>query len=371
MIPLHKVYMPADLTALSQSLTALLESGWIGEGPRVLEFEQALQPLVGSQHVTAVNSGTSAIHLALRLAGVDFGDEVITTAMTCAATNTPILIAGAKPVWADVNPATGNICPDSIHTKLSKKTKAILIVHWGGYPCDIKEISAIGKEAGVAVIEDAAHALGSSYQGAPIGSHSDFVCYSFQAVKTITTGDGGALVCADLAAHERARSLRWYGIDRERRQINEYNIAEWDIVETGYKFHMNDIAATIGLHQLPDIEGLVSQRRQNAESYKSAFAHLKRVHLLSEEPDRSSAYWLFTLLVDAQVDFIRHLGEKGIAASIVHSRNDNHTAFGAFKEPDLPGLGEFSTRMVCVPVGSWLSSQDRQRIIEVISAENW
>ena len=371
MIPLHKVFMPPDMAGLTQSLSAVLESGWIGEGPKVLEFEQALQPKVGSQHVTAVNSCTSAIQLALRLAGVEFGDEVVTTPMTCAATNEPILIAGAKPVWADIDPSSGNIAPESIREKLTDKTRAIMMVHWGGYPCNIEEIMSIAKEAGVSVIEDAAHALGSTYGDAPIGSHSDFVCFSFQAIKTITTGDGGALVCRAPKDHDRARSLRWFGIDRERRQVNEYNIADWDITAAGYKFHMNDIAAVIGLSQLPHFQDLLARRNENAECYRDALANLKRVRLLSEEQDRSSAYWLFTVLVDQQVDFIRHLGEKGIAASIVHRRNDHYTVFKKHQTQGLSGLEEFSARMVCIPVGPWVTAKDRQHIIEVISEEAW
>ena len=371
MIPLHKVFMPPDMAGLTQSVSAVLESGWIGEGPKVIELEQALQSALGSQHVTTVNSCTSAIHLALRLSGVGFGDEVVTTAMTCAATNEPILIAGAKPVWADIDPTSGNISPQSIREKLTSKTRAIVIVHWGGYPCDIDEIMAIAKEAGVAVIEDAAHSLGSTYHGSLIGSHSDFVCFSFQAIKTITTGDGGALVCRSPEAHDRARSLRWFGIDRERRQVNQYNIADWDIIEAGYKFHMNDIAAVIGLSQLPHLEDLLARRRENAQCYRSALAELERVQLLQEEQDRSSAYWLFTLLVDEQVDFIRHLGEKGITASIVHRRNDHYTVFREYQDPNLPGLDEFSKRMVCIPVGPWVTDRDRQHIIDVLCAEAW
>jgi dTDP-4-amino-4,6-dideoxygalactose transaminase len=371
MIPLHKVFMPPNLAGITQSVSALLESGWIGEGPKVAEFEEALGPVLGRQNVTAVNSCTSAIHLALRLAGVGAGDEVITTAMTCSATNEPILIAGATPVWADIDPTSGNISPEDIREKLTDKTRAVVVVHWGGYPCDLDEIMDIGKEAGVAVIEDAAHSIGSTYHGAPIGSHADYVCFSFQAIKTITTGDGGALVCRDADAHRLGRSLRWLGIDRERRQVNEYNIADWDIVHAGYKFHMNDIAAVIGLGQLPHLEDVVTQRRANAQAFKNAFETLERVELLTERDDRSSAYWLFTVFVDKQVDFIRHLGEKGIAASIVHRRNDQYTVFREYQNPDLPGLDAFTKRMVCIPVGPWLSESDRQHIIDVISAENW
>jgi perosamine synthetase len=371
MIPLHKVFVPDDLDPMMNALRAVISSGWVGEGPRVLEFEKALQPIVGYENVTALNAGTSALQLALRLAGVGSGDEVITTAMTCAATNLPILLAGAVPVWADIDAATGNISPASIKSRITQRTKAVMIVHWGGYPCDIAEINAIAMEAGVRVIEDAAHALGSTYRGKPIGCRSDFTCFSFQAIKHIHTGDGGALVCKNMVDHARARSLKWFGIDREHRQIGDLGIAEWDIVEPGYKFHMNDIAATLGLVHLPYLDGIVAARRNNAGAYQDAFKDLKRVRLLREAPDRRSAYWLFTMLVDDQVSFIRFLREKGVDSSIVHARNDKNKAFAHLRGEQMPELEEFTSSMVCIPVGHWVDDAARRQIIDAVVSEAW
>jgi dTDP-4-amino-4,6-dideoxygalactose transaminase len=371
MILLHKVFVPQDLDPMMAELRKVIESGWVGEGPRVTAFEEALRPVVGSDNVTAVNACTSSLQLALRLAGVGPGDEVISTPMTCMATNLPISIAGATPVWADVDPDTGNISAESIKSRLSPRTKAIMIVHWGGYPCDIAEINAIARDAGVKVIEDAAHALGSSYRGKPIGSLSDFACFSFQAIKHIHTGDGGLLVCRNMVDHSRARSLKWFGIDRERRQVNEYGIAEWDIVEAGYKFHMNDVAATMGLVQLPYLPDLIAARQRNAKAYRKAFAGLKRVRLLKEDTDRESAYWLFTVRVDDQVGFIRHLKEKGVAASIVHSRNDKSKVFAPLKREPMPGLDAFASSMVCIPVGPWVDDKARDQVIDAVRSEAW
>jgi perosamine synthetase len=263
-IPLHKVSISGNIDDLGRSIAGVLESGWIGEGPAVKEFELALAQRIAAPNATALNSCTSAIQLALRLAGVEPGDEVITTAMTCAATNMPILLAGAMPVWADICPSTGNISPQSISEKITEKTRAIMVVHWGGYPCDMDSIAEIAARKGIPIIEDAAHALGSTYRDKNIGTHADYVCFSFQAIKAITTGDGGALVCREPAALERARSLKWFGIDRDKRVVNDYNIADWDILEPGYKYQMNDIAATIGLSQLPYLDDVIAQRRHNA-----------------------------------------------------------------------------------------------------------
>jgi dTDP-4-amino-4,6-dideoxygalactose transaminase len=371
MILLHKVFVPDNLDKMMSELRAVIASGWVGEGPRVQAFEQALRPIVGSDNVTALNACTSSLQLALRLAGVGPGDEVISTPMTCMATNLPIVLAGGTPVWADIDPATGNISPGSIKSRITPRTKAIMMVHWGGYPCDIAEINAVARDAGIKVIEDAAHALGSTYQGKPIGSHSDYVCFSFQAIKHIHTGDGGLLVCRNMVDHARSRSLKWFGIDREKRQVNEYGIAEWDIVEAGYKYHMNDIAATLGLEQLPYLDRNTAARRVNAKAFRDAFRNLKRIRLLTEKPDRQSAYWLFTMLVDDQVGFIRYLSEKQIAASIVHSRNDKSKVFAHLRRDDLPGLDAFASSMVCIPVGQWVDEAARTQIIDAVTSEAW
>jgi len=371
MIPLHKPFMPPDIDEVMEPLRKVLESGWIGEGPRVVEFEERISAFVGSRQVTALNSCTSAIQLALRLAGVGVGDEVITTAMTCMATNEPIILTGATPVFADVQPDTGNIDPDSIEEHISLRTRAIIVVHWGGYPCDMDRIHAIARNHGLRVIEDAAHALGSWYRGQPIGSHSDFACFSFQAIKHITTGDGGLLVCRDEADHKRARSLKWFGIDREKRVENELGIAEWDIVEAGYKYHMNDIAATIGLAQLPYLTGIIGSRRDNAQYYRESLAAVDRIQLLRDDTDRASSYWLFTLLVENRADFVRYMRENEVACSIIHTRNDRHSIFANYNTADLNGLDDFSSRMACIPVGPWVSEADREKIVQLITAQSW
>jgi perosamine synthetase len=369
-IPLHKISIPHDLDALMEELRSLMLSGWVGEGPKVAAFEEALKPVVGSENVTALNSCTSALQLALRLAGVGPGDEVITTPMTCMATNLPILLAGAKPVWADINPQTGNISHASIRERISDRTKAIVIVHWGGYPCDIQEINSLARTIGAKVIEDAAHALGASYRGKPIGSHSDFTCFSFQAIKHIHTGDGGLLVCRSMVDHARARSLKWFGIDREKRQINEYGIAEWEVTEPGYKMHMNDLAATIGLSQLPQLKTIIDARTLNSRLFDESFGNLSRVKPIERSLQHISSDWLYTLLVDDQLSFIRQLRERGITASIVHSRNDRSPVFAKFRQ-DLPGVDSFSKRMVCIPVGPWVGASERSQIIEAVRSESW
>jgi len=359
-IPLFKVFMPESVF---EPLREVLLSGYIGEGPRVEEFERRLSPWFGNKNVLTVNNGTSALQLALRLADVGYGDEVISTAMTCSATNEPILALGAKIVWADIDPWTANIDPEDVARKITPKTKAILCVHWGGYPCELDQLNDIAAEHGIKLIEDACHAFGSTYHGKPIGSHTDFACFSFQAIKHMTTVDGGALVCKSEAGRERGRLLRWYGIDRKckRKDLRcEANIAEY-----GYKFHMNDVTATIGLEQLKYVDDTIEKHRANADRYNKAFSNLDTVWPLRYKDDRRSAYWLYTMRVKNRDRFIEYMKKAGITTSQVHARNDTHTMFKDFKT-DLPGVDEFTSEQVSIPVGWWLTQEDLTAIIDAV-----
>ncbi len=350
--------------AIAQSAN-VLGCGFIGQGPQVEAFELKLQQWVSSPYVLSLNSGTSALQLALRLAGVEPGDEVISTPMTCMATNVPIMAMGARIVWADINPLTGNICAQSVAQKVTAKTKAIVCVDWGGYPCDLNELRAVADAHGLALIEDAAHAFGAKYQGRYLGAIPDFTTFSFQAIKHITTVDGGALICRDASTYRRGKLLRWYGIDRDvpRKDFR----CEEDVVEYGYKFHMNDVAATIGIAQLDHAARIVGAHQRHAASYREAFAPLasKGLTLLDYQKDRESAHWLFTFLVPDRADFVRYMTEQDIMTSQVHARNDGHTVFWDFRT-DLPGVDQFSAHQVCIPVGWWLTEEHVQRIIGAV-----
>jgi len=359
-IPLFKVFMPESVF---EPLRKVLLSGYIGEGPRVEEFERQLGPWFDNSNVLALNNGTAALQLALRLANVGYGDEVISTAMTCSATNEPILASGAKIIWADIDPWTANIDPEDVVKKITPKTKAIMCVHWGGYPCELDELNAIAAEHGIKLIEDACQAFGSTYHGKAIGSHSDFVCFSFQAIKHMTTVDGGALVCKSEADCQRGRLLRWYGIDRKSKRKDLR--CEADIAEYGYKFHMNDVTATIGLEQLKYVAETIEKHRVNAARYDKAFMELKTVQPLKYKDDRKSTYWLYTIRVKDRGKFMEHMKKAGITVSKVHARNDTHTMFKDFRT-ELPRVDEFTSEQVSIPVGWWLTDEDLASIINAI-----
>ena len=346
-----------------EPLKATLLSGFIGQGPRVEEFEKALSARLETPHTVAVNSATSGLQLALRLAGVGEGDEVITTPLTCTATNWPILAQGAIPIWADVDETTANMDPNTIEPLLTPRTKAIMVVHWGGYPADLDDIWAIARKHRLKVIEDAAHAFGSTYKGNPVGTKSDFGVFSFQAIKHMTTVDGGLLVSANNADYRRGRLLRWYGIDRSAPR--EDFRCEADIAEWGWKFHMNDVAATIGLEQLKYVDTNIAKHQDNAAFYNRALHNVPGVTLLDLKADRRSASWIYTMKVRDRDRFILAMKERGIMTSRVHERNDKHSTVAAYKRP-LPQLDRFITEMVCIPVGWWLSENDRQYIVDSI-----
>jgi dTDP-4-amino-4,6-dideoxygalactose transaminase len=359
-IPLFKVFMSESVM---EPLKKVLLSSYIGQGPQVELFEKLLTDYLNNRCVLTLNNGTSGLHLALRLAGVGYGDEVITTPLTCTATNWPILANGASPIWADIDPATANIDYKAIEALVTKKTKAIMMVHWGGYPCEIDEINTIANRFNLKTIEDCAHAFGAKYKGKMVGNHSDFCCFSFQAIKHFTTVDGGMLTCKDEAQYRRGKLLRWYGIDRESPR-QDFRCEE-DIQEWGYKFHMNDICATIGIEQLKFVDKILSSHRANARYYSSSLKNMTGITFLEEKPDRIASYWLYTMKVERREDFVRHMKECGIAVSRVHERNDKHTCVSQFKR-NLPRLEDFVKTMICIPVGWWVEAEDREYVVDCI-----
>ena len=362
MIPLFKVFM-AD--SVGDAVNEVLYSGFIGEGPKVIDFEEKLKSSFKNKNVLTVNAGTSALHIAYHIAIDHFNDaEIITPSMTCTATNTPIIANGAKIVWADVDPLTGNIDPNKIENLITKKTKAIVAVHWGGNPAKLNEIHAIAKKYDVKVIEDAAHAMGSIYKGNPIGGGcSDFTAFSFQAIKHLTTIDGGALACKSEIDYDRAKLLRWFGIDRNVKDSKDLR-CEIDVKEAGYKFHMNDVNAVVGLKNIEHLDYILDEHKNNALFYNQELSNFRnKIQFAEEEPDSISSYWLYTIHLNNRDEVMAKLKDNNIMSSKVHSCNHPHTMFKSFIS-DLPNTQKFEKTHLCIPVGWWVSKDDRQKIIE-------
>lgn len=363
MIPLFKVAM-AEQEAPGR-VEDTLRSGYIGEGPRVKEFEEAFGRMHGCASVLATNSCTSALDLAYHLIGLGAGDIVISTPMTCLATNMPLALRGCDIRWADVDPRTGNIDPKSVAAIVQKypgrigsnKVKAVVCTDWAGRPCDYDALRMAAP--GIPIVEDAAHAFGAYYHNHPITSlGGDYVAWSFQAIKHLTTGDGGAL---KVPAHQykRARLLRWYGLDRDDSTAMR---CQQQASEPGFKYQMNDIAASIGLANLPLAQKRLAQRRDNAAYYSR---HLPASMTAPYDP--GAAYWTYTILVDDPQSFEQEMAERGIQVSQVHTRNDMQDCLPSAKYP-LPGLDKFSAHMVSIPVGWWLYAADLGDVLEAVLA---
>lgn len=358
-IPLFKVLMSPDAP---ERVKQVLMSGYIGQGPVVDEFEAKLKELFESPvDVLTVNSGTSALDLALHLAGVGHGDEVCTTAATCTASNSVIANRGAIPVWADVDSLSGLISPESVARAIGPKTKAIMAVDWGGAPCNYDAL----RKLGLPVIEDAAHAFMATRYGESIARNGGtFVAWSTQAIKTLTTVDGGLLVCPPEQV-ERARLLRWFGLDR--RSSASFRCAQ-QIQESGWKYHLNDVSAAVGLANLPLAVEAVQKQRANAAFYHQALVGLSRVEL----PPRNSgsSWWLFTVGVDDRPSFEAFMKAQGIDVSLVHARNDKHPCFQrvAVQRVPLTGLDWFAEHACSIPVGWWLSPEDLEYVAESVRA---
>lgn len=382
MIPLFKVNMNRDVI---NQLKVVLNSGFITQGKKVEEFENKLKKIFKYPYIISLNSATSAMTLALRIINDEFNNssnnEVISVPLTCMATNLPILANNMKIKWSDIDPSNGLISLDDVSKKINSKTKAISFVHWGGYPVDVVKLNKIlnfkKKKLGFKpyIIEDCAHAFLSKLDGKLIGTHGNFAIFSMQAIKQLTTGDGGLLFCPNKRTYKKAKLLRWFGIDREVNLIKSNKKSNFrkidsrlenDVKDWGYKFHMNDINATIGISNLKNINKIIEKNKKNA---KFLFDNLKNTNgLYCINPISSkyeSSYWLFTLRVKNKNKFIKHMTKSKINVSQVHKRNDTHTCFKSFRSY-LPNLDKIEKELVCIPCGWWLEKEDLKYIINKI-----
>lgn len=357
MIPIVKPYLP-PAEDLMPRLQEIIYSGYIAEGESVKEFEKSFGNYLENPYVLSLNSGTAALHLALMLAGVKEGDEVISTALTAEPTNVAILQVGAKVIWADIDERTGILSPESVREKITSRTKAIMLVHYAGIVGDMDAFQDLSDEFGIPIIEDGAHALGAKYKGKMIGSISPYTIFSLQAIKHITTIDGGILTVKNQATEEKGRIKRWFGLDKTKLRL------ENDITELGYKYHMNNVNATIGLVQLDNIEKTIGGYINNGKYFDKSLTNTSGVELIDYYAGSEPSYWLYTAKVERRDDFVRWMGENGIAASQLHLRNDRHSIFGGMA--DLPNLDKFYSKMVHWGCGWWLDQEDREKIVDTI-----
>lgn len=360
-IPLFLPHIPVGL---AEEIAKVLETRWIGQGPRVELFEEEfLNRFCPDGAGIAVGSGTDALHLAYLLAGVGPGDEVITPVFTCTATNIPLLYIGAKPIFVDVDPKTMNIDLAHLHSLVGPRTRAVAFVDYGGLPNNIEAIRRITVPLGIPIIEDAAHSLGATYRGQAVGRLSDFTIFSFQAIKHITTGDGGFLTFLDKDLLKKARRLRWFGIERSDKQKG---IWDNDIVEIGYKYQMTDIAAAMGLAGLRDLDNVLSVRRNNMRRYISNLTDYKELRIIGDEnPDFNHAAWLFSIAVGRRMELQKKLYSHGIESNQVHYRNDRYSIFGG-RRGNLPNMDRVEEEYLVLPLHTRMGLEEVDRVCDLI-----
>jgi len=383
-IPLFKVFMSKDVL---EPLNNILMSGFISQGNQVEIFEKKLVEYFENPYLLTLNSATSGLTLALRLLinpdeeknwpGFDINNDIVLSpALTCFATNASILANSCKINWIDTDNTTANVCINDIKNKLNANTKVLYIVHWGGYPVDLDKIKELQEEHlnkygyKFMVIEDCAHAFGAEYKNKKLGNHNNICVFSFQAIKHLSTGDGGLIILPNKDLYDRAKLLRWFGIDRDKRNYKRTDFRlENDILEWGYKFHMNDINATIGLYNLPHIDNNLNKNRFNNNYLYQNLQNINDIELFENKDDRKSACWLFTMNVNRKDNFIEKMKEKGIMTSQVHNRNDLNSCVSDFV-CELPNIRELEKKLICIPVGWWVEKSDLDYIVNSIK-EGW
>lgn len=313
---------------------------YIGEGPEVRAFEKEFEEKFGFNNAVALNSGTSALELAYELAGISDGDEVITPVLTAVMTNLPLLHRRAKVVFADIEEDL-NINIEDVKNKITPKTKAVVFVHFGGNNRGLKELLDLCAEKNLVLIEDAAQALGSDYWG-----KADFTCVSLQAIKTLTSVDGGFLICKDQAAATQAKRLRWFGYDREQKQ----KTGDTDITSAGYKYQMNDVIAAIGRGNLANIDKILTKRRRLMEIY-------------NEHPNVSAHIWL-ALVTGLPLSAMEYLKSKGIPSGQHHYRNDKYTVFGGRQK--MPIMDKMDDNYFLLPFNHGVTPKQARNILKVL-----
>jgi len=360
------LFYPHVSDLAKQSVMETMDSRWIGQGPKVKLFEENFSEKFAPKFQSiAVGSGTDALHLSYMLAGLKPGDEVIAPVFTCTATNIPFLYMGVKIKFADIDPNTLNIDTNHVSELMNHKVKALICVHYGGLPCDMDELQKIADEWNVPIIEDAAHAVGASYRGKMIGSISDFTMFSFQAIKHITTGDGGMLVIKNEKLIDKAERIRWFGIDRKAKQGG---IWENDIIEVGYKYQMTDIAAAMGIASLQEFEDVSKLRKTLFKIYMEELIDFDRVKVVgSGVKDREHAAWLFTIIVEDRYRLQEKLRANNIESNQVHFRNDRYSIFDEFtSEKIFPNMDKVEDNYLVLPLHTRMNENDVRRVCSVI-----
>jgi len=359
------------------AVVEVLRSGWITTGPKTKEFEDAFGRAVGASHTVMVSSCTAALHLALEALGVRAGDEVILPTMTFASTAAVVVHLGATPVLVDVRASDHTIDPSAIEAAWTPRTRVVIPVHFGGLPCDMDEILSIARARDLRVVDDAAHCFPAKYRGRSVGTLADISCFSFYAIKTITTGEGGAAVTANEEWAARMRKMSLHGLSGAAwKRYLDGGRWYYEIEDPGYKYNMTDIQSALGLVQLQRAHELLDRRRHIAELYDAAFRKYEAFELPARLSDRDHAHHLYVLKLRPGVlrfgrdEFIAELARAGVGASVhfipLHLHPYYRGRFG-YEPDDFPTALQLYERSISLPIYSRMTGEEIDRVIEVVT----
>jgi perosamine synthetase len=362
------VFRPSYGEEEFQAVRETMASGWVGLGPKTAEFEKRFAEYLGVRHAVALNSGTAALHLAMIVAGVQ-GREVITTPLTFISTNHAILYAGGTPVFADVREDGGNIAPESVRRLVTQETRAIVCVHYGGRPCSMEPLLDLAQRNGLVLIEDAAHGCGGEWRGRKLGAIGDLGCFSFHAVKNLATGEGGMVVTNDAEQAARLRRLRWCGITKDTwsREAKGEAAYAWyyDVVEVGYKCHMSDIPAAIGLVQLKRLDEMNRRRAYWTARYDEALADLKWIRRPATDPDTRPACHNYVIQTEHRDALNQFLAERDISTGVHYVPNNHYAMYRGCRGPT-PVCDRLWRRLLTLPLFPDLKEEEFGAVVSGI-----
>lgn len=364
-----QIFKPWFEDAEYEALREPLQTGWVGTGPKVAQFEKRFAEYMGVEHAIALYSATAALHLAMLTAEVEDRD-VLTTSMTFVSTNHAILYAGAHPVFCDVEADTLNIDARQLEARITPQTRAIVVVHYGGHACDMDPVLELAAKHNLVIIEDAAQACGGSYKGRKLGTLGDIGCFSFESKKNLSTGDGGMLVTNDNAIAERVRKLKWMGISRgtwERFNTGQTGRSwEYDVEEVGFKYQMNDIAAALGLVQLEKLERANQLRRGLVQRYEEAFAEVEGVQPLAQRDYAENACYHMVVQLDERDALCDFLEGHNIQSGVHFYPNHFLPVYQPYRNAPLPIVERVWQRILTLPLYPQMTAAEQDRVIDAV-----
>lgn len=365
MIPIFK---PSLSEKEIKEVIETLKSGWWGAGPKAQEFEEKFAKYIGTKYAVSLNSCSAALHLAGKVLNIKEGSEVITTPLTFVSTLYLASYNNLKIVFADIEKDTLNIDPEKIKERITKNSKVILPVHFGGHSCMMDEINGLAKDKGMFVVEDCAHAAGSTYKGKKLGSLGTFGCFSFQAVKNLATGDGGMMTTNDEELYRKLRVLRWLGINKDTSERTGKDQYKWNyaITEVGYKYQMCDILASLGIAQLERLDELNKRRKEITHIYSDNFKNLPWIETPTQKSYTNSANHNYVIKISKDRElFMDYMNKKGISTGVHYLPAYKHPIFKHLKA-DCPVTEKIWTKLVTLPLYPDMTHEEIESVIDAV-----